>query len=118
TVFMGSATLQPGKQIQVVDTRDQQLVLQSQHVIVATGARARELTMLPFDGDRVWGYRDALQAKALPQSLVVIGAGAIGMEFASFYGTLGTQVTVVEAASRVLPASDEEVSRFAEQNMA
>lgn len=118
TVFMGTAALQPGKEVQVTDARGQQQALQARHVIIATGARARELPMLPFDGDRVWGYREALSAKALPKSLVVIGAGAIGMEFASFYATLGTQVTVVEAAPRVLPASDEEVSAFAQQSMA
>jgi len=118
TVFMGSAALQPDKQVQVTDARGQQQLLQAGHVIAATGARARELPMLPFDGDRVWNYREALAAKALPQSLVVIGAGAIGMEFASFYATLGTQVTVVEAAPRVLPACDEDVSTFVQQGMA
>ena len=117
TVFMGSAALQPDKQVQVSSANGQQQVLAAKHVIVATGARARELPMLPFDGHRVWGYRDALSAKELPKSLVVIGAGAIGMEFASFYATLGTRVTVVETAPRVLPASDEDVSAFAEQAM-
>lgn len=117
TVLMGTATMQPGKQVQVTGAQGQQHALQARNVIVATGARPRELPVLPFDGDRVWGYREALSAKALPRSLVVIGAGAIGMEFASFYATLGTQVTVVEAAPRVLPASDEDVSMFAEASM-
>lgn len=118
TVYMGNATLQPGKQVQVADASGQHQMLQARNVVLATGARARALPLLPFDGDRVWGYRDALSAKALPRSLVVIGAGAIGMEFASFYAALGTQVTVVEAAARVLPASDEEVSAFVQQSMA
>ena len=118
TVFMGTAHIPATGQVQVVDAKGISHTLQAQHTIVATGARARELPMLPFDGDRVWGYRDALAAKALPKSLVVVGAGAIGMEFASFYATLGTQVTVVEAADRVLPASDAEVSAFAQQAMA
>lgn len=118
TVFMGTAALEPGNRVQVTGAKGEQHLLLASHVIVATGARARELPMLPFDGDRVWGYREALSAKVLPKSLVVIGAGAIGMEFASFYATLGTQVTVVEAASRVLPASDEDVSAFAQQAMA
>lgn len=117
TVLMGTASLQKGKQVQVVDGQGQQL-LHAKHIIIATGARARALPMLPFDGDRVWGYREALSAKSLPKSLVVIGAGAIGMEFASFYATLGSRVTVVEAAARVLPASDEDVSAFAQQAMA
>lgn len=117
TVLMGTASLQKGKQVQVVDGQGQQL-LHAKHIIIATGARARALPMLPFEGDRVWGYREALSAKSLPKSLVVIGAGAIGMEFASFYATLGSRVTVVEAAARVLPASDEDVSAFAQQAMA
>lgn len=117
TVFMGTAHIPAAGQVQVLDAKGTSHTLQAQHTIVATGARARELPMLPFDGDRVWGYRDALAAKALPKSLVVVGAGAIGMEFASFYATLGTQVTVVEAADRVLPASDAEVSAFAQQAM-
>src|SRR5690606_35644704 len=75
------------------------------HIILATGARARELPALPFDGARVWSYRDALSATQLPASLLVIGAGAIGLEFASFYATLGCGVTVVEAAPRVLPGA-------------
>ncbi|HRP20734.1 MAG TPA: dihydrolipoyl dehydrogenase [Alicycliphilus sp.] len=118
TVLMGTAELQSGKQVQVTDANGRLQTLQADNLVIATGARARELPMLPFDGDRIWGYRDALSAKALPKSLVVIGAGAIGMEFASFYATLGTQVTVVEAAPRVLPASDEDVSAFARQAMA
>lgn len=118
TVFMGTAALEPGNKVQVTGAKDEQHLLLASHVIVATGARARELPMLPFDGDRIWGYREALSAKVLPKTLVVIGAGAIGMEFASFYATLGTQVTVVEAAPRVLPASDEDVSAFAQQAMA
>ncbi len=118
TVLMGTAALQAGKQVQVTDANGRQQMLQADNLVIATGARARELPVLPFDGDRIWGYRDALSAKALPKSLVVIGAGAIGMEFASFYATLGTQVTVVEAAPRVLPASDEDVSAFARQAMA
>lgn len=118
SVFMGTASIPAAGQVQVTDAQGPPQLLQAGHTIVATGARARELPMLPFDGDRVWGYREALSAKALPQSLVVIGAGAIGMEFASFYATLGTQVTVVEAAPRVLPTGDEEVSAFVQQSMA
>ncbi len=117
-VYMGAATLQPGKQVQVTEAAGRSQTLQARNVVLATGARARALPLLPFDGDRVWSYRDALSAKALPSSLVVVGAGAIGMEFASFYAALGTQVTVVEAAERVLPASDEEVSAFVQQAMA
>ena len=89
--------------------------LQATHRLLATGARARALPSLPFDGQRIWHYRDALSAPALPRSLLVVGAGAIGAEFASFYATLGTQVTLVEALPRVLPGCDAEVSAFVQQ---
>lgn len=117
-VLHGSARLRDGKQVEVADAHGSQHLLKAANVILATGARASELPMLPFDGERIWNYRDALSARQLPRSLAVIGAGAIGMEFASFYATLGTEVTVVEAASRVLPGSDEDVSAFVQQAMA
>lgn len=87
-------------------------LLTAANVILATGARPRALPHVPFDGDRVWSYYDALTPASLPRSLIVVGSGAIGMEFASFYSTLGVQVTVVEAKPQVLPAGDEEVSAF------
>lgn len=118
TVYGGTGTLRPGQQVQVDKAPGRSQTLQARNVVLATGARARALPLLAFDGDRVWSYREALSAPALPRSLVVIGAGAIGMEFASFYAALGTQVTVVEAAERVLPASDVEVSAFVQQSMA
>lgn len=117
TVFMGSADIPAAGQIRIVDEKGQNRMLQANHTILATGARARELPMLPFDGGRVWSYKDALSAQVVPESLIVVGAGAIGMEFASLYATLGTKVTVIEAASRVLPASDEDVSAFVQQGM-
>jgi dihydrolipoamide dehydrogenase len=84
-------------------------------VILATGARARTIPAigLESDGDRVWTYRDALVPKACPKSLIVIGSGAIGIEFASFYRALGAEVTVIEALDRILPVEDEEVSKAA-----
>ncbi len=87
-------------------------VLKAAHVILATGARARELPGLEADGERVWTYRHALVADRIPESLLVVGSGAIGMEFASFFATLGSRVTVVEVMERVLPAEDGEVSAF------
>lgn len=117
-VFSGSARLQ-GKGRLEVSGADGQAAQQiaAAHIILATGARPRELPALPFDGERVWSYREALSATQLPASLLVIGAGAIGLEFASFYATLGCSVTVVEAAPRVLPSGDEEVSDFVRQAM-
>ena len=98
-----------------VATRDATLKLEAAHIVVATGARPRELPNAPADGHRIWNYRHALAPAALPQSLLIVGAGAIGMEFASFYATMGTAVTVIEGQSRVLPAEDEEVSAFVEK---
>ena len=89
--------------------------VQAKSVIVATGARAKTIPAIGLvgDGDRVWTYRDAMTAKALPASLLVIGSGAIGIEFASFYAALGSDVTVIEAMDRILPVEDEEVSAAA-----
>ncbi|MCW5672375.1 MAG: dihydrolipoyl dehydrogenase [Hydrogenophaga sp.] len=112
TVLDGHASLAPECSVRVRAADGSVQTLQARHTIVATGAHARALPMLPFDGDRVWSYRDALATRERPASLLVIGAGAIGMEFASFYATLGTQVTVVEAQARVLPAGDADVSAF------
>jgi len=85
----------------------------AKHVILATGARARQLPGLEADGKLVWSYKEAMVPKALPKSLLVIGSGAIGIEFASFYRTLGAEVTVVEVLPRVLPVEDAEISALA-----
>ncbi len=87
--------------------------LKAPHIILATGARARQLPGMEADGKLVWSYRDALVPTSMPKSLLVIGSGAIGIEFASFFGNLGAQVTVVEVMDRVLPVEDEEISAFA-----
>jgi len=89
--------------------------LKAPHIVLATGARARELPGLKADGKRVWTYREAMVPESLPKSLLVVGSGAIGIEFASFYRTLGAEVTVVEVLDRVLPVEDEEISAFAEK---
>ncbi len=87
--------------------------LTAKAIVVATGARARELPGLEADGDLVWTYKHALVPKRMPKKLLVIGSGAIGIEFASFYNTLGADTTVVEVMDRVLPVEDEEISKFA-----
>jgi dihydrolipoamide dehydrogenase len=88
----------------------------AQHIIVATGARARTLPGLEPDGELVWSYKEAMVPKAMPKSLLVIGSGAIGIEFASFYRTMGAEVTVVEIMDRVLPVEDEEISGLARKS--
>jgi dihydrolipoamide dehydrogenase len=90
--------------------------LAAPHIILATGARARTLPGLEPDGDRVWTYKEAMVPSAIPKSLLVVGSGAIGIEFASFYRDMGVEVTVVEVLERVLPIEDEEISAFARKS--
>src|SRR3954466_2641300 len=86
--------------------------LQAKHIIVATGARARDLPFAKADGERIWTYRHAMVPKVMPTKLLVIGSGAIGVEFASFYSDMGAEVTIVEMLDRILPVEDEDVSAF------
>ncbi|NHB76793.1 dihydrolipoyl dehydrogenase [Rhodobacter calidifons] len=112
TVFMGTATL-PKKGTVSVKTDKGTEELTAKSIILATGARARELPGLEADGDLVWSYRHALVASRMPRKLLVIGSGAIGIEFASFFNTLGADTTVVEVMDRILPVEDAEISAFA-----
>ncbi len=112
TVVMGSATI-PAKGRVSVTTAKGVEELTAPSIILATGARARELPGLEADGDLVWTYRHALEPKRMPKKLLVIGSGAIGIEFASFFNTLGSDTTVVEVMDRVLPVEDAEISAFA-----
>ena len=113
TVFDGSAKL-AGKQTLAVEKDGKPVAtLKSPHIILATGARARELPGMEADGKLIWTYRHAMVPTAMPKSLLVIGSGAIGIEFASFYLNLGVKVTVVEVLPRILPVEDEEISAFA-----
>jgi dihydrolipoamide dehydrogenase len=113
-VFMGAASL-PAKGKVSVKTDKGTEDLTAKSIILATGARARELPGLEADGDRVWTYKAALQPPHMPKKLLVIGSGAIGIEFASFYNTLGADTTVVEVMDRVLPVEDAEISAFAKK---
>ena len=111
TVVMGEASITaPGRvAIKGGDT------LAAKHIILATGARARELPGLEADGDLVWTYKHALQPPKMPKKLLVIGSGAIGIEFASFYNALGADTTVVEVMDRVLPVEDADIAAFAKK---
>lgn len=117
TVFMGAATL-PKKGTVSVKTDKGTEELTAKSIILATGARARELPGLEADGDLVWSYRHALVASRMPKKLLVIGSGAIGIEFASFFNTLGADTTVVEVMDRILPVEDAEISAFAKKQFA
>jgi dihydrolipoamide dehydrogenase len=112
TVIEGEGRL-AGKGKIAVKGRDGETIVSATRVIVATGARARTLPHLSPDGKRIWTYREALLPDAMPKSLLVVGSGAIGIEFASFFRTLGAEVTVVEIMDRILPVEDAEISALA-----
>lgn len=112
TVFDGSGRLD-GKQTLAVEKDGKPVAtLNAPHIILATGARARQLAGMETDGKLVWSYKEAMVPPAMPKSLLVIGSGAIGIEFASFYRNMGAEVTVAEMMDRILPAEDEEISAF------
>jgi dihydrolipoamide dehydrogenase len=114
TVFMGTATLPKPGEVSVKTDKGSE-TLKGKAIILATGARARELPGLEADGDLVWSYKHALVANRMPKKLLVIGSGAIGIEFASFFNTLGAETTVVEVMDRILPVEDAEISAFAKK---
>ena len=119
-VIMGEASLKKGKPAPTVVVKDKDGKTKdytAKHVMLATGARARAIPQagLEPDGKLIWTYRDAMVPDALPKKLLVIGSGAIGIEFASFYNELGSDVTVVEAVDRILPVEDEEISTMAKK---
>jgi dihydrolipoamide dehydrogenase len=113
TVFDGHGRLAGGGKLKVEKDGKPVADLAAKNIILATGARARSLPGLEPDGKLVWTYKEAMVPEALPKSLLVVGSGAIGIEFASFYRDLGVEVTVVEVLDRVLPVEDEEISAFA-----
>src|SRR5471032_321793 len=115
TVFDGTAKLAGAGKLAVAMNDKSNAVLTAKNVILATGARARQLPGLVSDGKLVWSYREAMVPPEFPKSLLVIGSGAIGIEFASFYRTMGAEVTVCEVLDRILPVEDEEVSAFAKR---
>src|SRR5437764_1049094 len=116
TVFDGSARLAGSGKLAVAKDGKAVADLVAKHIVLATGARARSLPGLEPDGELVWTYKEAMVPAAIPKSLLVIGSGAIGIEFASFYRDMGAEVTVVEVLDRVLPVEDEETSAFARKS--
>ncbi|MEO9463013.1 MAG: dihydrolipoyl dehydrogenase [Marinomonas sp.] len=116
TVHMGEGAL-TGPTSMTVRSEKGEEQLTAKHIIVATGARARDLPFAPADGKRVWTYRHAMTPSEMPTKLLVIGSGAIGIEFASFYNDMGADVTVVEMLDRIVPVEDEEVSTFLQKSL-
>ena len=115
-VIMGTAKLKAGKKVDVKDAEGKSTTYDAKHIIVAVGARSRELPNLPQDGKKIIGYRQAMNLAKQPKSLVVVGSGAIGIEFAYFYATMGTKVTVVEFLPNIVPVEDEDVSKQLEKS--
>jgi len=115
-VFDGHGKLAGAGKLAVTKDGKAVAALAAKHIVLATGARARSLPGLEPDGKLVWTYKEAMVPPALPKSLLVIGSGAIGIEFASFYRTFGCEVTVVEVLPRILPVEDEEISAFARKS--
>src|SRR5215208_6176551 len=118
TVVMGEGKLTAKDKLSVATQDGKTVELQGKHIIVATGARARDLPFARADGKRIWTYRHAMTPPEMPTELLVIGSGAIGIEFASFYNDMGAKVTVVEMLDRVVPVEDAEVSRALTKSVA
>ena len=116
-VIDGFGKLKPGKKVDVTAADGKVTEYSADHIIVATGARSRELPNLPQDGKKVIGYRQAMTLPEQPKSMIVVGSGAIGVEFAHFYNSMGTEVTIVEFMPNVVPVEDEDISKQFERSL-
>ncbi len=116
TLIQGHGSVKPGKKVQVLDATGKITEYTADHIILATGARSRELPSLKLDGKKIIGYREAMTLSSQPASMVVVGSGAIGSEFAWFYQSIGTKVTLVEYLPNIVPLEDEEVSKQLERS--
>lgn len=116
-VIMGEGTVKAGKKISVKGADGKTTEYSAKSIIIATGGRSRELPNLPQDGKKIIGYRQAMNLPEQPKKMVIVGSGAIGVEFAYFYNTMGTEVTVVEFLPNVVPVEDEEVSKQLERSL-
>ncbi|HNP33504.1 MAG TPA: dihydrolipoyl dehydrogenase [Flavobacterium sp.] len=116
-VIDGFGKIKPGKKVDVTNDKGVTTEYSADHIIIATGARSRELPNLPQDGVKVIGYRQAMTLPSQPKKMIVVGSGAIGVEFAHFYNSMGTEVTVVEFMPNVVPVEDEDISKQFERSM-
>jgi len=115
-VIAGTAKLKPGKKIDVTDASGKKTEYAANHIILATGTRSKELPNLKKDGKKIISYREAMNLPAQPKYMVIVGAGAIGVEFAYFYNSIGTKVTIVEFMPNLVPVEDEDISKELERN--
>jgi dihydrolipoamide dehydrogenase len=116
-VINGFGKIKPGKKVDVTDKDNKVTEYSADHIIIATGARSRELPNLPQDGVKVIGYRQAMSLPTQPKKMIVVGSGAIGVEFAHFYNSMGTEVTIVEFMPNVVPVEDEDISKQFEKSL-
>ncbi|KAA5535227.1 MAG: dihydrolipoyl dehydrogenase [Myroides sp.] len=116
-VIDGFGKVKPGKKVDVTDKDGKVTEISADHIIIATGARSRELPNLPQDGKKVIGYRQAMTLETQPKKMIVVGSGAIGVEFAHFYNSMGTEVTIVEFMPNIVPVEDEDVSKQMERSL-
>src|ERR1035437_5719968 len=115
-VITGTGKVKTGKKVDVTDAEGKVTTYEAKNIILAVGARSRQLPNLPQDGKKIIGYRDAMTLSQLPKTMVVVGSGAIGSEFAYFYSTMGTKVTLVEFLPSIVPFEDAEVSKQLERS--
>lgn len=115
-VINGFGKLKPGNKVEVTDLSGKKTELTAKNIILATGGRSKELPSMKQDGKKIIGYREAMNLPVQPKSMVVVGAGAIGVEFAYFYNSIGTKVTIIEFMDRLVPVEDEEISKELEKN--
>jgi len=116
-VIDGFGKVKPGKKVDVTDKDGKVTEISADHIIIATGARSRELPNLPQDGKKVIGYRQAMTLATQPKKMIVVGSGAIGVEFAHFYNSMGTDVTIVEFMPNIVPVEDEDISKQMERSL-
>ncbi|HIE45479.1 MAG TPA: dihydrolipoyl dehydrogenase [Flavobacteriaceae bacterium] len=116
-VIDGFGKIKTGKKVDVTDADGKTTEYSADHIIIATGARSRELPFMPIDGEKVIGYREALALPKQPKKMLIVGSGAIGVEFAYFYNAMGTDVTIIEYLPKIVPLEDEDVSKQFERSL-
>ena len=114
-VIMGTGKVLPGKQIEVSDKNGKTTKYNGKHLIIATGARSKQLPNLKQDGKQIIGYRDAMVLPKIPKKMVIVGSGAIGVEFAYFYNAMGVDITIVEYLPNIVPVEDIDISKQLEK---
>ena len=116
-IFEGFGQLVPDKIIKISDKNGSETKIEGDKIIIATGARSKELPFLKKDGKKIIGYREAMTLEKQPKNIVIVGSGAIGIEFAYFYNSMGTSVTIVEYMDRIVPVEDSEISKELEKSL-